>query len=311
MQHQDQHDDSLDAQRRIGVEVEFGGLSEERAAELILERCGGTVSGRTDHVIELATDQLGKITVELDTVWKHEIAAAGDAAGAIARTLVPVELITAPLTEPQIAVLDEVLDTLAQHGAAGSRDSLLAAYGVHFNPQTAFDASVVRVARAYAALEPWLRAASHLDATRRVLPFINPWPGTLVQALLAPDAGDLTPDDLLTLYLSHTTSRNHGLDLLPLLRHHDADAVTAALGTSEGSARPTYHFRLPECRLSEPDWSLGAEWAKWQLVDAVAEDPDLLARLTKAVRDEPDPVRAAEDMIAPLLHRKAFACLAR
>ncbi|MEV8468360.1 amidoligase family protein [Fluviibacterium sp. DFM31] len=302
---------SPDTQRRIGVEVEFGGLSEARAAELILDQCGGEVTGRTEHVIELSTDRLGKMTVELDTVWKHEIAAAGDAAGAIARTLVPVELVTAPIREAQIPVLDDVLVTLARHGAEGSRDSLLAAYGVHFNPETGFDASVVRMARTYAALEPWLRAASHLDATRRLLPFINPWPGSLVQALLAPEAADLTPDELPGLYLSHTTSRNHGLDLLPLLRHHDADTVTAALGTSEGSARPTYHFRLPECRLSEPGWSLDHEWTKWRLVEAVAADPELLAALIDAVRGAKDPVNAAETVIAPLLNRETFACLAR
>ena len=54
------------------------------------------------------------------------------------------------------------------------------------------------------------------------------------------------------------------------MRAREAEAV---------SARPAYHYRLPDCRLDDPEWSLAWEWNKWALVEEVSEDHDVLREL--------------------------------
>ena len=42
------------------------------------------------------------------------------------------------------------------------------------------------------------------------------------------------------------------------------------------SARPTFHYRLPNCRVDEPDWRIAHEWNAWVTVEALAADEDAL-----------------------------------
>ena len=45
------------------------------------------------------------------------------------------------------------------------------------------------------------------------------------------------------------------------------------------SPRPTYHYRLPDCRIDEPHWSLALEWNRWVRIEEIAGDADLIAAL--------------------------------
>jgi len=136
------------------------------------------------------------------------------------------------------------------------------------------------VARAFALLEPWLRARDPLDLSRRVLPFTAPFPRAFADALAA--APELDTAGLFDLVDRHLSSRNHALDLLPAYAHL-APARFARHPAAGGavSARPAYHFRMPESRIDEAGWSLGYEWRRWWLVERVAADPDLLGRLAE------------------------------
>jgi hypothetical protein len=69
--------------------------------------------------------------------------------------------------------------------------------------------------------------------------------------------------------------------MLPVFAHLDADRMAPVL-TDATSARPTFHFRLPDCRIDEADWSLAQEWRRWLTVERVAEDDALLRRLGTA-----------------------------
>jgi hypothetical protein len=45
-------------------------------------------------------------------------------------------------------------------------------------------------------------------------------------------------------------------------------------------ARPTFHYRLPNCHIEDPDWSLAGEWNTWCVVERLAgrgDDLDALA----------------------------------
>lgn len=297
--------------RLIGVEIEFSGLPEDRVAYNVAAWLGGTVCQTGEHRFAIETAGHGDWAVELDTAWTHQIHEAGDLAASVARTIVPVEIVTAPIAEAELSLLQKMLGRLAQLGAKGSRESLVGAYGIHFNPSESDpETRVVPTMRAYAALEPWLREVSDLDLMRKLLPFIAPWPKPLVRELLKDGAKDLSLSEAMELYLTHVHSRNHGLDMLPLFRHVDGERVDRLMPKDHGiGARPTYHFRLPECRLDEPGWSLMTEWAKWWLVETVAAAPGFLDHLTRSVRDAEDPVEAAAAVLKSLTQRKEFACL--
>ena len=115
---------------------------------------------------------------------------------------------------------------------------------------------------AYALIEPWMRGSHPIDFSRRVLPFTDPYPTKLVEAFC--DAGFVEPNAAADIYLEHAASRNYGLDMLPIFAWMDEDKVKSALGDGSAvSARPAFHFRLPDCRNDAPEWSLRPGWAPW------------------------------------------------
>jgi hypothetical protein len=173
-------------------------------------------------------------------------------------------------------------EALRRAGARGSRDGVLLGYGVHLNVEV--DAPTAehlgRVLTAYALAEPGLRALGPIDPTRRLLPFVEPYPERLLDRLAEEAPG--TVEGLARLYLEETTSRNHGLDLLPVLAHLAPEIVEARL--PEGgkvNPRPAYHFRLPDCRIDEADWRLADEWGRWLAVERLAADRDRLEALRR------------------------------
>jgi hypothetical protein len=128
-----------------------------------------------------------------------------------------------------------------------------------------------------------LREHIGLDLSRRALPFVEPYPDTLVEAVTAERPPSM--EALAELYLAHTTSRNHGLDLLPLLAEAAPDIVRDAVASdTKLSARPAYHFRLPESRIDEAGWDLNAAWRLWTHLERIAENEAFLETLRQARR---------------------------
>jgi hypothetical protein len=161
----------------------------------------------------------------------------------------------------------------------------LLGFGVHLNPEVVDPEGACTLAtiRAFALLEQYLRRIEDLDFTRRALPFVQPWPEKFVSELVDCEATSI--DALFPLVASHITTRNHGLDLFPLLKHVDEATFAKCFPDDKTSARPTFHFRLPDCRIDEPDWDLTQPWALWHLVESVADMPVLLDELGRAWRN--------------------------
>jgi len=128
-----------------------------------------------------------------------------------------------------------------------------------------------------ALLEDWLRQSDPLDPARRVLPFVDPWPRALVDALAGADDWSLA--DLGRVYAKHAPSRGYGLDLLPLLQDAVPDTLANVPADQLKGGRPTFHYRLPETRLDEVDWSLAYEWNRWWVVEQVAKDSGFIHSL--------------------------------
>ncbi|MBB97393.1 MAG: hypothetical protein CML68_22675 [Rhodobacteraceae bacterium] len=267
-------------ERRCGVEIEFSGLTEDAAADLVARTLGGNVTECGHRAYEIRDTSLGTMKVELDTALRKASARPLIEMGLdLARRVVPVELITPPLTSAQMPVLDGLRTALRDAGAQGSRDGLFFGFGVHLNPEVPeLPTHTARIILAYALLEDWLHMANPVDPTRRFLPFVSPWPHSLIDALVAEP--DSSPDALFAIYADHTQTRNHGLDLMPLFRHLDPGRFEVVVPNASAiSARPAFHYRLPDCRIDESDWSLDVPWQAWMQVERLALDKDLLFSL--------------------------------
>jgi len=278
--------DDTGATRRVGVEIEFAGLLEADVARLAQRDLGGRIAREGRHEIVLEDTALGRLTIELDTALKawggNPLVDAGlDAA----RALIPVEIVTAPLDWPGLARLDAFRETLRQAGAVGTQDGVLVGFGVHFNVATVgfADPFTARTIIAYGLLEDWLRTSMPIDATRRMMPFVDPWPADFVATLAADPAPDIA--EIRAGYARRCNSRNFGLDLLPLFADADAAAFARLFADQTNTkGRPAFHYRLPDSRIDEADWSLAAEWRRWHVVETVADAPGLLEELCAAYR---------------------------
>jgi hypothetical protein len=274
--------------RRTGVEIEFSDLSEADAANVTARCLNGTARQLDDHDWVVEDSDIGKLDVYLDTALRKGKSSMLKRIGLDAgREVIPVEIVTEPLTLEGLHHADRLRIALKEAGATGSRAGLAYGFGLHLNPAIAnTDAKGITYPFiAYAMIEDWMRSADPIDLSRRALPFTDPYPTKLLQAIC--EAGFVTPDAAADIYLKNAPSRNYGLDMLPIFAWLDEKKVTNALGEENSvSARPAFHFRLPDCRIDEPEWTLRREWDRWRLVEQVAADEGLLTRLMRAWTDD-------------------------
>lgn len=266
--------------RLTGVEIELGGLDEATCARLCARHLGGKARQVDDAIWRIEDTSIGTVKAYLDTALRHaEKTALRDATLMLGREVIPVEIVTEPLDRDGLIALDRLRDILRQAGAVGSRSGMFFGFGVHLNVQIASPdkAGVVPPLLAYALIEDWLRAANPIDQTRRVLPFTAPYPWRLVRRLITLGCtADLR--HVIDAYAQEAPSRNHGLDMLPVFAWLDPSRIGPVL-TETTSARPAFHFRLPDCRIDEPGWTLDREWRRWHTVERIAGDKDALAAL--------------------------------
>lgn len=283
---------------RIGFEIEFFGLDARKAAEVAAEAVGGHLRVEATHRATLLDSAVGKLKFTLDTRFAGPAAAEPglfdraldglelrETAADLLAAFVPVEMITEPLSRDRFEAVDRIIGALRAAGAAGTGDSPVSAFGLHLNVELdpLDGARAIRIAAAYAFVEPWLRAQMGLDLARRVTPFIDPYPADYVTELATLFATGEPPGmaAFIALYGIWNPTRNRGLDLWPLLGAFDLDAATEALGEPVKNPRPAFHYRLPDSRLSEPGWTPAGEVARWDAVERLADDEAAFA----AVRD--------------------------
>jgi hypothetical protein len=273
--------------RTVGVEVEFVGPSAEKTVRALQSVLGGRIVEEDPHAFALRGSALGDMTVELDSRILHP-AKENDGHGRIlpriaawfgfaASYLIPCELVSAPVPLDRLKELDRVLDILRETGAKGTQDGPFYAFGLHFNPEIPrLDAGMLTAyMKSFALLNPWLRREVAPDPTRDLLGFADPFPTDYVRRIAAPDYWPDIPgfiDD----YLAANPTRNRDLDLLPLLHHLDAARVRAVLPNEKINGRPTFHYRLPDARVSDPGWSIAPDWNRWVAVERLAADRDRL-----------------------------------
>ncbi len=283
---------SASERRKIGVEIEFAGVDVEDVAEVTAAMFDGSI--RKSHDLEYYVDtSLGEFRVELDSkplkdLAEHLAAKPNSNSFTLARlgfetirsaasTLVPYEIVTPPLPESELSTVDALVDELRKRGATGTQDGLLYAFGVHFNPELRdLSATVIHAhLQAFFMLRPWIKEAFETDLSRQVMPYIRPHGDEYVALVLGQEAPNI--EQLVDEYVLHNPTRNRDLDMLPMLTYLCEERVRKVVGDNEKiNTRPTFHYRLPNANVGDPNWSVSDEWKSWQAVERLANDPSLL-----------------------------------
>jgi hypothetical protein len=301
--------------RRAGFELEYAGLSIGPSARIIQETLGG-------HVTDLSTfnqrvqTPLGEFSVEIDTSFlkdkqyekplralgfdpdKNDVTWLEKFLLEAASTVVPIEISAPAIRIDHLDPLDDLRARLNRAGAKGTRASLFYAFGMHINPEIADPnnpATYRDHLRAVILLMPWLREAGQIDLTRRMTPYINPFPSDYARLILQPN---YEPDiaRLIDDYLNHNPTRNRPLDLTPAFALIDRDRLVQHVEEMHlVKPRPTFHYRLPNCMIDEPGWTLASEWNRWVVIERLAKDRAKLARMCWEY------LQADENAIRPLI----------
>lgn len=293
-----------DAPRRVGVELEFAAVTARDAAALVQKMFGGTINEIDQHRFTIQQTELGDFRSELNSQFLHRNdprASPGTGIqvlltdfqdafrgvlGDIASVIIPCEIVCPPIVLSDLHRLDSLLDELRRVGAHGTEVSPLYAFGAQLNPDIAEKSAawIVSVLKAYLLLSDWLRAVISLDLTRRVLAFADPFPPDYV--LLVTDR-DYQPDmdTLIDDYVLYNPTRSRELDMLPLFAWIDNERVRIAVGDIKINPRPTFHYRLPDARVDRIDWTVTAEWNRWCVAERLAAQPEKLAAMARAYRE--------------------------
>lgn len=285
--------------RRVGVEIEFAGVTVRDAARLVHDHFGGQIDQPSAHRAKITDTPFGDFTVELDAQVVHPDGAAegkGDlgekilgkdfdarareALGHAVSALVPCEIVAPPIPWDRLGELNPLCDALRGAGAEGTDANPLYGFGLHLNPEVAEESAAyaLKHLQAFVILADWLRECIEIDPTRRLLPHIDPFPKAYIKRILRPDyAPDL--ETLIRDYAADNPTRNRELDMTVLFRHLDEDTLVAVMDDVDLiKARPTFHYRLPNASLSDPDWNAVVEWNRWVKVEELAANDELLAQ---------------------------------
>lgn len=254
---------------------------------------------------QIEETEIGDFTLEIDAAPIQELASKNEANKGsdkidkkiqyqlnqlfqdIGTGFVPNEIVCPPVKVSDIPKLESFCNALRDKGAKGSKDNMSYAFGLHINPEAiSFDADyILRHIQSFLLLSAWLKKNHKVDMSRRITSFIDPFPKEYYSLVLDKEyAPDL--DQLIIDYHKYNPSRNRALDMLPLFSYLNEDLVNRLYPSDERiSARPTFHYRLPNCEIGNPRWGLDTEWSRWLYVEKLAGDKDALDRLIGLWRD--------------------------
>ncbi|MGY6275462.1 amidoligase family protein [Methylomonas sp. MgM2] len=279
--------------RLVGFELEFSGIKLDQTAEVLQAALGGNLEQKSAAEWIVRTKILGDFKIEID--WNYLKCEAMkneredrteqkwlDLLAQTATLLVPLEVVCPPVPVTDLEALLPIVDALRQAGAVDTEESLLAAYGVHINPEIhRLNAETLfSYLKAFALLQWWLVDAHEVNLTRKMSPYIELYSEAYLKQLLS--RTNPSVDQIFDDYLLYNPSRNRALDLLPLLAYIDSDAVRRAVNDPKIKARPTFHYRLPNCHIEQEDWSLSDSWNIWWVVEQLAYRTDQLDKLSEA-----------------------------
>lgn len=282
--------------RHVGIEIEMQGIPVEQLTTLVSDVLGGSVRELSRSEYEVDVPDQGAYRIEVDYALLKEMAAEEaaapeednpartltiDALDAVSSLLVPCEIVSPPLAMTTIGEpMDAIVNAVRDAGANGTRKSVVYAFGVHLNvePVDMQAKTILSYMQAFVCLFDWIVWAGEVDMSRRVTPYINPFPRDYQALIIAPD---YQPDfaGLIADYLQFNATRNRALDMLPLFSHIDEKTISATVDDDRVNARPAFHYRLANSCVDEPGWSIADPWGRWVKIEQLAADKAALASL--------------------------------
>ena len=86
-------------------------------------------------------------------------------------------------------------------------------------------------------------------------------------------------------YLRDNPTRNRALDLLPLFAYLDRELLAEYVRDPRVKARPTLHYRLPDCDIDNPRWHFSTVWNDWVVLEQVVANPQHQRELNDLFRE--------------------------
>jgi len=292
----------------VGFELEYHGSTLKGVAEALARRLDGALRPKGRFAFVIDTEELGIFRVEYDArflkqewyvdylerlgidvrdqPWREGL---DEWIERLSAEVVPQELVTPPLSLSRLDVADGLREELQALGAKGTKEAAVYAFGLHLNPELWSEEvdDLRRLLQAfmlcYDALVPTM------DWSRRIGPHVSDFTDAhralVLDPSYAPSLAEFVED-----YLRHSPTRNRALDLLPALMHVHPDGPWDQLAQPDlVNARPAFHYRLPDSRVDDPNWTLGEAWSSWVQLERLATQPEALQSAIEdyvSMRDE-------------------------
>ena len=282
--------------RKVGIELEYAGLDIKKSAQIVQELFSGECSFKNQLVCDINNSDLGDFKIELDAIPLQKLlqkveshskegdVAAKELAQMLSKasaTIVPYEIVAPPVALNRVKELERLCQRLGEHGAKSTKDHFYYAFGMHINPEVcAMDPGyILNHIQSFLLLSPWLVTQHQIDLTRRITSYIDPFPGAYYRLVLdktyQPDTEQLIRD-----YHQYNPTRDRGLDMTPLFAYLDETLTRSLYGKEEKiNKRPTFHYRLPNCEIGNPNWSIQGQLDIWFEVEKLAHHNDRLESL--------------------------------
>lgn len=288
-------------QRKIGLELEFTGIKIEEVAEIIQSLYGGKLKEEHRYHFEILETELGDFRVELDARILRKMASENifeklginldeesirksieGVVDKLAKAVVPLEIVMPAVSIDEVHQLENLRRGLQENRAEGTHTSLVHAFGMHINIESPDlnPATLRRYLRSFILLYPWLLETLDIDITRRISPFVDSFPKKYAELILDP-AYNPDQKQLIEDYIEFNPTRNRPIDMMPIFEMLDAELIQPVMEGEKNDPRPTFHYRLPNSRIDDPDWRFEHEWNHWLAVEQLAGDDEMLNKLSR------------------------------
>lgn len=284
--------------RLTGFEFEYTNISIPKCAELVANHFDGELEKESPFMFTIQSTPIGRIKIFIDWKlgrkiaqkdWKELPAPLTQYLKKQTRKLsdtstffVPWELVTDPVSEEQLHHLESLRLLLCENQAQGASSSIAYAFGTHINCQIPNEEveTILSYLRAFFILYPTLLEKLSVHPSRRILSFVAPFPKDYMKIILDMDYSP-SWEQFIDDYLRFNHTRNRALDLMPLfcfLFPETKEKIKQSMRDLV-KERPTFHYRLPNCDIGDPNWRVAHAWNSWIAVERLAEDRESLVEL--------------------------------
>lgn len=287
--------------RKVGFEIEFGGLELEDAARCVVDIFGGKLKKINHFLLEVSDTDLGTFHLRMDardltemkyaeTLEKFGIDSGSETISAIVESIssiiIPYEVDSPPVKINEIERIDALRKALHQNKARGAKENVLNLYAMHINAEIpCLDIkTLLGYTKAFLLLYPWLYEKADIALGRRMAHFIRPFPEVYINLAVHP-AYNPDKDVFIDDYHKYNPDRNRPLDLYPLLACLHKEKIDSLPDVGKLNPRPAFHYRLPNSLVNEKEWSLATDWNLWVEVERLADDEKALYKLGREYLD--------------------------